>query len=100
MHPIESQIAARTVAIDRLNGLTTWITLCALAALAVFTVIAAATIPGKADSGQTAGTNGSAAAADSSTLPTNTSFNRHHHQDSGGITSSSGAPVAVTGGSH
>jgi len=97
MNSVHAQIRARNVALDRLNGLTTWISVGAVAALGVFTVVAAVTVPGKP-----ASSPGPPTADATASPPTSagTAVVRHHHQDSTTITASSGAPVVVTGGSH
>jgi hypothetical protein len=92
----EAPVRVRELAIDRLNELTTWIAVGALAALSVFAVIAAETIPGKASSSQSTTT----ASTGSSTSTSSSSFGHHHHRDSSTISASSGPPVVVTGGSH
>lgn len=86
------------MAVGRLNELTTWIAVGALAAVGVFAVIAAETVPGKASSSQgAANTSTSSATASTST---STAFPRHHHLDSGTVSASSGPPMVVTGGSR
>ena len=97
MHSVEAKIQARAVVTDQLHELTTLIAVGALAALGLFGVIAAATIPGHAASG--AGTNPSDGASATTGTTTTTV---HHHRDfnSGGISSSSGPPLVVSGGSH
>jgi cytochrome oxidase Cu insertion factor (SCO1/SenC/PrrC family) len=97
MNSVHAQITARNVALERLNGLTTWISVGAVAALGLFTVIAAATVPGKPASSPNPPTADSTAGAPTSA---GTAVVRHHHQDSTTITASSGAPVVVSGGSH
>ncbi len=94
--PIEASIRARDLASKRINEVTTWIALGAFAALGVFGVIAAETIPGLASASPstTSGSTGS------STSTSTSSSLHHHHRDSTTISASSGAPVAVTGASH
>ena|SRR5438270_6640598 len=99
MHSVEAKIQARAAATDRLHELTTIIAMGAVAALGLFGVIAAATIPGHAASGAGASTSNGAAAGASSSTGT-TSVHDHHDFDSGGISSSSGPPLVVSGGSH
>lgn len=92
-------IRARDVNLDRLNEITTWVALAAVGALGVFGFIAAVTVPGQPSSDQNAGT---ATTSTSSSTPSSTSssFFHHHHDGSGTISSSTGPPMAVTGGSH
>ena len=98
MHSVEAKIQARAVATDWLHELTVLIAMGALAALGLFGVIAAATIPGHAASSPGAnGSNGPAADASSSTGTTTV---HHHDWNSSGISSSSGPPLVVSGGSH
>ncbi|HET9781777.1 MAG TPA: hypothetical protein VFR33_08360 [Candidatus Dormibacteraeota bacterium] len=99
MDSLDARITARTVGIDRLNRVTTWVGLAAMAAVGVFAVIAAATIPGKASSTQGTGT---ASASTSTSTSTNTPVTHHHHDFSNGttISASSGPPMVVSGGSR
>jgi hypothetical protein len=98
MHSVEAKIQARAIANDRLHEVTALIAMGALAALGLFGVIAAATIPGHAAAGPSADSaNGTTAGAPASTGATTV---RHHDWNSGGISSSSGPPLVVSGGSH
>lgn len=100
MDSLEARITARAVGIDRLNRYTVWIGVVAMGAVAAFAVIAAATIPGKAESSiQRAGSSASANASTSTGDP----VTYHHHDDFGNsssISASSGPPIAVSGGSR
>ena len=91
-------VTSRDVNLDRLNEITTWVALAAVGALGVFGFIAAVTIPGQPSSNQNAGA--STTSTSTSTQPSTSSLFHHHHSDSGTISSSSGPPMAVTGGSH
>ncbi len=96
MHSIEAKIRARAAATDWLHELTAIIAMAAFAALGLFAVIAAATIPGHAATGSTTTTSNTSGDGASSTTTTV----HHHDWSSGGITSSSGPPLVVSGGSH
>lgn len=96
MDSIPERISQREQGIDRLNKVTAWVVMTAATAVGVFAVIAAETVPGKASSGQAAGTD-TPAAPSSPSSSTATSF-RHHH-DSAPVSSSSGPPMVVSGGS-
>ena len=98
MGSVQARIRARSVGLERLNAITTWIAVAALTAVGVFAVIAAATIPGKAAASQAgAATQTTSASASTST---GISLNRHDHRSYSPISSSSGPPVVVTGGSR
>lgn len=86
-----SRMQARDVALRQLNRLTTGIALGALAALGVLSAISAYTIPGTATTSSTAATasTGASSLTPSGLQPSSTP-----------ATSSSGTPVAVSGGSH
>lgn len=100
MDSVARKIRSRDLAMDRLNELTAMIAVGALAALGLFGVIAATTVPGKAST--SAGQDPTAGvSAGTSTSGSGTSFSHHHRQDSGGtISASSGPPIVVSGGSH
>ena len=102
MHSVEAQVRARNFAFDRINVLTAWIAMGALALLGVFAVIAGATIPGKADTGQASSTNTDSTGASAPSTSSGTSVFHHHRDNSNGttISSSSGPPMVVTGGSR
>ena len=93
----DARITARDVGIGRLNELTTWIAVGAVAAVGIFAITAAETIPGKASSTQSPSTPSSSTGTSTST---GTSFFGRHHRDSGTISSSSGPGIVVTGGSR
>lgn len=99
MHSVQAQISAREVAIGRLNDVTTWIAVAAVAALGVFGVIAAQTIPGHASADGSSSTSTDSAGPPASTS-TSSSFGQHHDRDSPTVSGSSGPPLVVTGGSH
>ena len=89
-----SRMQARDVALRQLNRLTTGIALAALAALGVLSAISAYTIPGTATTSATAATAATASSSESSLTPSGL------QSSSTPVTSSSGTPVAVSGGSH
>ncbi len=93
----EARITARDAGIGRLNELTTWIAVGAVAAVGIFAITAAETIPGKASSTQGPSTSGAQTGTSTST---GTSFFDRHHGDSATISSSSGPGLVVTGGSR
>jgi hypothetical protein len=97
MDSVQARIRARSVGLDRLNTVTTWIGVGAFTAVGVFAIIAAATIPGKAASSQTAATSATTAPTRTST---GISFTHHDRHSYNPISSSSGPPVVVTGGSR
>jgi hypothetical protein len=100
MGPLEAKVHARNEATDKLNELTAIIAMGGLAALGLFAVIAAQTIPGKADSGASGGNASSTGSSAVASTSTPTQSTRHHHFDSGSISSASGPPLVVSGGSH
>jgi len=95
MHSVEAKIQARDVATDRLHELTAFIAMGALAALGLFGVIAATTVPGHAASGPSSSTTDGASSSTGTTT-----VHRHRDFNSSGISSSSGPPLVVSGGSH
>lgn len=97
MDSVQARIRARSVGLERLNTVTTWIGVAAFAAVGVFAVIAAATIPGKAAANET-----EARSATSANTPSSTGISLTHrdHHSYSPISSSSGPPVVVTGGSR
>jgi hypothetical protein len=97
MDSVQARVRARSVGLDRLNTVTTWIGVCAFAAVGVFAVIAGATIPGKAASNQAAPASATSASTRTST---GVSFTHHDRHSYNPISSSSGPPVVVTGGSR
>lgn len=97
MDSTEARISARDVGIGRLNDLTAWIAVGAVAAVGIFAVTAAETIPGKASSSQNPAAPTSSTGTSTST---GGSFLGRHHRDSGTISSSSGPGIVVTGGSR
>jgi hypothetical protein len=98
MQSLDRRIQARSVAMDRLSTLTTWIAAGSLAAVGVFAAVAAATIPGKASPSQNAAAPASTPAT--STQTSTSGFAPRHHHDAAGVSPSSGPPMAVTGSSH
>lgn len=95
---IDQRVQARSLAMDRLSTLTTWIAAGSLAAVGVFAAVAAATIPGKASPSQNASASASTPAT--STQTSTSGFAPRHHHDSPSVSSSSGPPMAVTGSSR
>lgn len=93
----EARITARDIGIGRLNELTTWIAVGAVAAVGIFAITAAETIPGKASPTQSPSTPGTQTGTSTST---GTSLFGHDHRDSETIASSSGPAIVVTGGSR
>ncbi|HET7339793.1 MAG TPA: hypothetical protein VFK22_09605 [Candidatus Dormibacteraeota bacterium] len=91
---MQARIRARSVGLERLNTVTTWIGVAAFAAVGVFAVIAAATIPSKAAANDTATTSANTPSS------TGISFTHPDHHSYSPISSSSGPPVVVTGGSR
>lgn len=86
-----SRMQARDIALRQLNRLTTGIALAALGALGVFSATSAYTIPGTTTTSSTAATASTSA---SNITPSGL------QSSSTPITSSSGTPVAVSGGSR
>ncbi len=97
MDSTEARITARDVGMGRLSELTTWVAVGAVAALGIFAITAAETIPGKASSTQSPSASNSSTGTSTSA---GTSFFGRHHRDSGSISSSSGPGIVVTGGSR
>lgn len=85
----------RDDALRLLERLTVGSTIAALAGVGVFAVVSAQTIPGSA-----AASTNSASASTSSGSQSNSSNSSSGIQSSTGVNSSSGAAVAVTGGSR
>ena len=100
MNSREARIRAREVAIGLLDDLTAWIAAGSVVGLGVFSVIAAATIPGKAYTSQTASASSSTSTSSSTSNGTSSSLFPRHHRDSNGISSSSSPPMVATGASH
>jgi hypothetical protein len=98
MNSLDRRVQARSVAMDRLATLTTWIAAGSLAAVGVFAAVAAATIPGKASPSQ--GASAAPSAPATSTQTSSSGFAPRHHHDTPSVSSSSGPPMAVTGSSH
>ena len=96
MDSADARIGARDLALGRLNEITTWVAVGAVAAVGVFAVTAAQTIPGKAASSQ----NPSSTSSTGVSASAGTSFFGRHHDDSGTISASSGPGIVVTGGSR
>lgn len=95
MGHIEAKIRARAEATDKLNELTVLIAMGAVAAVGVFAVVAAQTVPGHAASSATASTS-----TDPGSNASGTTSVHQHDFNSGSISSSSGPPLVVSGGSH
>jgi len=98
MNSLDRRVQARSLAMDRLATLTTWIAAGSLAAVGVFAAVAAATIPGKASPSQSASAPTPAPAT--STQTSTSGLAPRHHRDVPSVSLSSGPPMAVTGSSH
>ena len=102
MDHTQARVRARDVAFDRLNELTTWIAAASMAAVGVFAVIAAETIPGKASPSFSSNPSTASAAVPS---PSSQPVLRHHRDannpsNPSGVSSSAGPPMVATGASH
>ena len=97
MDDTRERIEARQAGIGRLNTLTAWIGVGALAAAAALAAVAGATIPGKATQ-DPGGTGGVSSAPQPSPRPADVSL--RHHRRSSDVSSSPGPGMVVTGGSH
>jgi len=98
MNSLDRRVQARSLAMDRLATLTTWIAAGSLAAVGVFAAVAAATIPGKASPSQSASALTPAPAP--ATQTSTSGLAPRHHRDVPSVSSSSGPQMAVTGSSH
>lgn len=97
MGDTQDRIEARQAGIGRLNALTAWIGMGALAAAAALAAVAGATIPGKATQDP-----GGAGAVSSGPQPTPApgDVSLRHHPRSSDVSASPGPGMVVTGGSH